>query len=85
MECNEVKMKTTQVILPDPNSLTKHIKRANIQAYHWVQYMNKDMQKCESCLSGWKFEEETGTLIPLWYDYNQLPQLLEKTSQVQCT
>ena len=27
---NELKMKATQVILPDPNSLTQHIKWANI-------------------------------------------------------
>ena len=30
---NEIKTKTTQVILPDPNSLTQHIKRASNQAY----------------------------------------------------
>ena len=36
---NEIKTKTTQVILPDPNSLTQHIKQANIQAYYWVHCM----------------------------------------------
>ena len=36
--------------------------------------LNKDMQKCDPYLSGWKREEETRTLIPLWYDCNQLPQ-----------
>ena len=27
--------------------------------------MNKDIQKCDPCLPGWKWEQETGTLIPL--------------------
>ena len=34
----------TQVILLDPNSLTQHIKQANVQAYFWVHFMIKDMQ-----------------------------------------
>ena len=73
IQYNEIKTKTTQVILPDPNSSVQHIKRANIQAYYWVHCMNKDIQKCEPCLSGRKREEETETFIPLWYDCNQLP------------
>ena len=36
---NEIKTKTTQVILSDPNSLTQHIKRENIQVYYWVHCM----------------------------------------------
>ena len=36
---NEIKTKTTHIILPDPNSLTQHIKRANIQVYYWVYCM----------------------------------------------
>ena len=40
--------------------------------------LNKDMQKCDPCLSDWKCEEDTGTFIPLWYDCNQLPQQISK-------
>ena len=40
--------------------------------------MNKDIQKCDPCLSDWKGEEETGTLIPLWYDFNHLSQSMSK-------
>ena len=71
---NELKTKATHVILPDPNSLTQHIKWANIQAYYWMHCMNKDIKKSDPRLSGWKREEETGTFIPLWYDCNQLSQ-----------
>ena len=74
---NEIKTKTAQIILPDLNSLTQHIKRAN-QAYYWVYCMTKDIHKCDPCLSGWKRGEKTGTLTPLWYDCNQLPQSMSK-------
>ena len=40
--------------------------------------MNKDIRKYDSCLSGQKCEEETGTRIPLWYECNQLPQSISK-------
>ena len=40
--------------------------------------MNKEIQKYEPCLSGWKREGETGNLILLWYDCIQLPQLISK-------
>ena len=74
---HEIKTKAPQVILLDPNSLTQHTKRANIQAYYWVQCMTKDIQKCDPSLS-WKREEETGTLSPLWYGCSQLPQSRNK-------
>ena len=40
--------------------------------------MNKDIQKRDPCLSGWKRKKKTGTLIPLWYDCNKLPQSMSK-------
>ena len=40
--------------------------------------MIKDIQKCDPYLSGWKREEKTGTLTPLWYDCNQWPQSMSK-------
>ena len=30
--------------------------------------MNKDIEKCDPCLSGLKRKEETETLVPLKYD-----------------
>ena len=38
--------------------------------------MIKDMEKCDPCLSDWKRELEIGTLIPSWYDCNQLLQTM---------
>ena len=36
------------------------------------------MQNRDPCLYGWKREEETGTVIPLWYKCIQLPQYISK-------
>ena len=41
-------------------------------------FYDSSIQKCDPCLSGWKREEETGTLIPLWYDCNELSQSMSK-------
>ena len=40
---NTMKIKTAQTILPDPDSLNKHIKRANLQAYYWRNYLEHNM------------------------------------------
>ena len=40
--------------------------------------MNKGIQKCDPCLSDLKCEQGTGTVIPLWYECNQLPQSISK-------
>ena len=70
---NEFKTKTTQVILPDLNSLTQHIKWGNFKKSLLLGALNKNIQECYPCVSCWRREEETGTFISLWYDCNQLP------------
>ena len=36
------------------------------------------MPKCDPCLTDWKRQEKIRTLIPSWYDCNQLPQITSK-------
>ena len=55
-----------RVILLDPKSLTQCIKQANVQAYYWVHCTSQVIQKYGPCLSGWKREKETGTLLKLF-------------------
>ena len=68
---NEIKTKTKEISF---STLTQEV----LQANYLVHSMNKDIQKCDPCLSGWKREQETGTLIPLWYECNQLSQSISK-------
>ena len=49
--------KTTQTILPDPDNLKEHIKRANLQAYYWRQYLEHNITKVDSCRTGWLRDE----------------------------
>ena len=55
--------KTTQTILPDPDSLKEHIKRANLQAYYWRHYLEHNITKVDSCRTGW-LRDETNELKP---------------------
>ena len=64
--------KTTQTILPDPDSLKEHIKRANLQAYYWRHYLEHNITKVDSCRTGW-LRDETNQLKPFQYKCRQLP------------
>ena len=62
-----MKTKTTQTILPDPQSLKEHIKRANLQAYYWRYYLEHDITKLDPSRAGW-LRDETNGLTPFWYE-----------------
>ena len=64
--------KTTQTILPDPDSLKEHIKRANLQTYYWRHYLEHNITKVDSCRTGW-LRDETNQLKPFQYKCRQLP------------
>ena len=49
---NTMKTRTTRTILPDLPSLKEHIKRANLQAYHWWHYLEHSITKVEPCRAG---------------------------------
>ena len=74
---NTMKTKTTQTILPDPHSLKEHIKRANLQAYYWRHYLERNVTKVDPCRAGW-LRDETNGLKPIWYECNQLPHSMKE-------
>ena len=47
---NTMKTKPAQNILPDPDSLNEHIKRANLQAYYWRNYLGHNISKVDTCI-----------------------------------
>ena len=47
---NSMKTKPAQNILPDPDSLNEHIKRANLQAYYWRNYLEHNISKVDTCI-----------------------------------
>ena len=50
MRHNSMKTKPAQNILPDPDSLNEHIKRANLQAYYWRNYLEHNISKVDTCI-----------------------------------
>ena len=69
---NTVKTKTTQTILPDPHSLKKHIKRANLEAYYLRHYLEHNITKVDPSRADW-LRDETNGLKPFWSECSQLP------------
>ena len=47
---NTMKTKPAQNILPDPDGLNEHIKRANLQAYYWRNYLEHNISKVDPCI-----------------------------------
>lgn len=71
---NNLTVKTTQSIVPDPDSLCQHVKRANIVAYYWCHCTEAITQKINPHLSGWKTVDSV--LKPHWFLGFQLPEVL---------
>ena len=78
---NNLKVKTTKPIVPDPDSLCQHIKRANIVAYYWCHCIEAVTQKISPHLSGWKLVDKV--LKPNWFTGFQLPEVLRGRRTVQ--
>ena len=75
-------IKTTQSILPDPTSLTQHIRRANLQCYYWKCCVKPTIEKIEPTTSGW-VRNSDNALEPLWFEGPQFPEVLRKKSSRQ--
>ena len=79
---DRLKIKTTQSILPDPESIIQHIKRANLQCYQYKHCTENWLTLIDPCSSGWT-REENGELVPLWFNGKQFPNELEKRTEKQ--
>ena len=69
---DKLPVKTTQSIIPDPESLRHLIQRANMAAYYLKAFSSPVIEKIDPCESGW-LRNENGCLLPLWYHGLQMP------------
>ena len=69
---DKLRVKTTQSIIPDPESIRHLIQRANMAAYYMKAFSSPVIEKIDPCESGW-LREENGCLIPFWYRGPQMP------------
>ena len=62
-KCNTMKTKTKQTILSDPHRLKEYIKRANLRAYYWQQYLEYDIKKIKPSRAAWSRDETIKTIL----------------------
>ena len=73
---DSLNIKTTQSILPDPPSLTQHVRRANLQCYYWKSCLEPIIEKIEPTTSDW-LRNSDNMLEPLWFEGPQFPETLQ--------
>ena len=72
----KMKEKCSSKLIPDPNSSSHHLKRADLQTYIWRQCMRREINYPDVEGRGW-IKDGDG-IKPLWFTCSQLPQSLSK-------
>ena len=60
---NSLKTKTTQSILPDPESAKQHMRGGNLQYYQYKHSTDRWLTQIDPCTSGWTRSTD-GELVP---------------------
>ena len=66
---------STKTLIPDVDSLTMKIKRANLVAHSWINCLNSEYEGLDPLLYGWNFDNDA--LSPIWYNGPALPTMDE--------
>ena len=77
------KKRSSQLILPDPDSLCQHLKRSNYQSYIWNQCTRRVIDYSYEHISdiGWAMTEDDH-VRPLWYQGPRFPdEMLRPSTQ----
>ena len=72
---DKLRGKTTQSIIPDPESIRYLIQRANMAAYYLKAFSSPVVEKIDPWESGW-LRDEDSCLIPLWYRGPQMAAVI---------
>lgn len=73
------KIKSSMNLLPDKNSASQHVRRANYQTAIWLQCTKQNINYSPIDRdSGWI--EEEGSIKPIWYTCTQFPPQIESES-----
>ena len=79
----EMKMKSSMSLPPDPDSVVQVIKRAHYQAYFWRRCIEINVEMIPFANYGWKWCEEQELVVPVWFTGDQLPPSLRKKRRVR--
>ena len=74
-----IRYRSTKAIPPDTNSLHMKIKRSNMIAYTWRNFLKHDFHPLDARNEGREVKESNGIkrLVPIWYTDNPLPKDFE--------
>ncbi len=73
---NDMKVKSSMCIPPDPDSVIQVIKRAHYQIYHWIRSTEINIEPIDYQQLGWKWSDEQQLVVPIWFTGSQLPPSL---------
>eukprot|EP00794_Sanderia_malayensis_P001365 gene1365-biopygen1116 len=77
------KEKSSMALPPDPDSLLQALKRSQLQTKIWLQCGEYRMELLDPEDYGWKWNEETSAITPVWFTGTQLPPSLQKKKHRQ--
>ncbi len=77
------KEKSSMALPPDPDSLLQALKRSQLQTKIWLQCGEYRMELLDPEDYGWKWNEETSAMTPVWFTGTQLPPSLQKKKRRQ--
>ena len=66
---------SSKTLIPDVDSLTMKIKRANLVVHSWINCLNLDYEGLDPLLYGWYFDNDA--LSSIWYNGPALPTMNE--------
>ena len=75
---DSLKTKTTQSILPDPESAKQHMRRGNLHCYQYKHWTDCWLMQIDPCISGWTRNTK---LVPFWFNGQQFPDGLMKPTK----
>ncbi len=74
----EMKVKSSMSLPPDPDSVTQVIKGAHYQVYFWKRCDEINIEIIPFANYGWRWCKKQKLVVPIWFTGDQLPPSLQK-------
>ena len=69
----DIKVKSSMSISPDPDSLMQVIKRVHFEVYYWIRSTEMNIEEIDYRRFGWKWCDKECQTVPIWFTGRQLP------------
>ena len=75
-----LKLKSSLILPPDPDSVRQAIKRVNLQIKIWWQSLNQDMTFPSFEQNDWEWYDGKLIMVPVWFTESQLATTVMRRS-----